>query len=146
MWIASTSWAIHSRLTSLPNIQTVGTIIGFTDKMQTLDLLKDYTQELFAKLVEESAHTSPPAPNSGSPFNPCPQCWNLSPANISLVTEPVLQRTAFSVYAAIYSVAHALHNLLGCNSTACVQRSKTKIYPWKVIFFFLLEVIAEDWN
>nr|APG29590.1 taste receptor type 1 member 3 [Siniperca chuatsi] len=133
VWIASTSWAIHRRLTSLPHIQTVGTIIAFTDRTQTLDLLTAYTQELFIKLSEESAKTSPPAPQSGNPDNPCPQCWNLSSANISLVTNHAVQRTAFSVYAAIYSVAQALHNLLGCNSTACKQGSETKIYPWKLL-------------
>ena len=137
VWIASTSWAINHRLTSLPNIQSVGTIIGFIDKTQTLDLLPAYTHELLTKLSEERAKTSPPAPKSkGNPDNPCPQCWNLSPANISLVTDPSVKRTAFSVYAAIYSVAQALHNLLGCNSTACMQGPETKIYPWKVISFF----------
>ncbi len=135
VWIASTSWAIHHQLTHLPNIQTVGTIIAFTDKTQTLDLLTPYTQELFMKLSEENAKTYPKA-KSGNPDNPCPQCWNFSAANISLVEDPAVKSTAFSVYAAIYSVAQALHNLLGCNSTACVQRSETKIYPWKVIYLF----------
>lgn len=136
VWIASTSWAIHHRLTSLPNIQTVGTIIAFTDRTQTLDLLTPYTRELFIKLSEENAKMSPPEAKSGNPDNPCPQCWNLSTANISLVTDPAVKNTGFSVYAAIYSVAQALHNLLGCNSTACMQGSETKIYPWKVIYLF----------
>ncbi|XP_051272037.1 taste receptor type 1 member 3 [Dicentrarchus labrax] len=132
VWIASTSWGISNKVTSLPNINTIGTILAFTDMTQTLGLLTDYTEELFSKLSEES-EMSPPAPESGNPLSPCPQCWNLSTANISLVQEPAVQRTAFSVYAAIYSVAQALHNLLGCNSTACVKGSETKIYPWKLL-------------
>lgn len=102
---------------------------------QSLDLLTNYTQELLIKLSEENVLTSPPVPTSDSPINPCSQCWNLSPANISLVTEPAVQRTAFSVYAAVYSVAQALHNMLGCNSVACMLGPETKIYPWKVNFF-----------
>ncbi|XP_039972000.1 taste receptor type 1 member 3 [Xiphias gladius] len=133
VWIASTSWAVHNRLTSLPNIQTVGTIIGFIDKIQTLDLLTAYTQELFNKLSKERMKTSRPPPKSGNPDNPCSQCWNLSPANISLVKDLAVQHKAFSVYAAVYSVAQALHNLLGCNSTACAWGSETKIYPWKLL-------------
>lgn len=136
VWIGSTSWTIHSQLTSLPNIESVGTIIGFTDRTQTLDLLTPYIEVLFAKMSKESARKSVPASDSSSFLNPCPLCWNLSPANITLVTEPVLQRTAFSVYAAIYSVAQALHNFLGCNSTSCDYGRGTKIYPWKVIFLF----------
>lgn len=134
VWVASTSWAIHSRLTSLPNIKSVGTIIAFTDKMQVLDLLTPYAEALFAKLSKEKLHQSTPNADSSTLWNPCPQCWNLSPANISLVTRPVLQRTAFAVYAAIYSVAQALHNFLGCNSASCDYGPATKIYPWKVTF------------
>uniref|UniRef100_A0A3Q3WB43 Taste receptor type 1 member 3 n=1 Tax=Mola mola TaxID=94237 RepID=A0A3Q3WB43_MOLML len=133
VWIGSTSWAIHNQITSLPNIETIGTIIGFSDKIHTLDLLTAYTEELLSKLSAQNAHTSPPASTRSNLLNPCPECWNLSPANISMVTEPVLQRTAFSVYAAVYSVAQALHNLLGCNSTTCMQRSEIKIYPWKLL-------------
>ncbi|KAI4826574.1 hypothetical protein KUCAC02_030019 [Chaenocephalus aceratus] len=84
VWIASTSWSINNQLTSLPNIQKIGTIVGFIDQTQALDELTAYTQ-----------------------------------------------RTAFSVYAAIYFVAEALHNLLGCNSTGCLK--ETKVYPWKLL-------------
>uniref|UniRef100_UPI0037E7B6BB taste receptor type 1 member 3 n=1 Tax=Semicossyphus pulcher TaxID=241346 RepID=UPI0037E7B6BB len=135
VWIASTSWAIHYLLTSLPNIQSVGTIIGFTDDTQTLDLLTPYTQKLFTKLSEERARTPPPTPppKPGNPDNPCPLCWSLSPANISLVEDPVVKRSAFGVYAAIYSATQALHNLLECNSTSCMTGADTKIYPWKLL-------------
>ncbi|XP_026163205.1 taste receptor type 1 member 3 [Mastacembelus armatus] len=133
VWIASTSWALHNRLTSLPNIQTVGTIIGFIDKTEILDLLTNYTQELLIKLSEERANMSSLAPQPGNPKNPCPECRNLSLANISLVTDGVLKRTAFSVYAAIYTAAQALHNLLGCNASTCMWGNETKIYPWKLL-------------
>ncbi|KAK9528826.1 hypothetical protein VZT92_012965 [Zoarces viviparus] len=134
VWIASTSWAINNKLTSLPNIETIGTIIGFIDETQPLHLLRPYTEELFTKLSEERAKTTLPAQNStGLPDNPCPQCWNLSLDNISLVTDPAVNHQAFSVYAAVYSVAQALHNLLQCNSTACMQGPETKIFPWKLL-------------
>ncbi|XP_003973391.2 taste receptor type 1 member 3 [Takifugu rubripes] len=131
VWISSTSWGIHNQVTSLPNIQSVGTILAFTDVTQNVDLLDAYTHALLTKLSEERADSPPPAQISGNPSNPCPNCWKLSPANISLVTAPVVQRSAFSVYAAIYSVAQALHNLLQCNSTAC--KKPVKIYPWKLL-------------
>ncbi|XP_039654326.1 taste receptor type 1 member 3 [Perca fluviatilis] len=131
VWIASTSWVLNDQVALLPNIQSIGTIIGFLNKVKTVDLLTQYTQELFTKMSEERANMSPSTPKV-NPDNPCPQCWNLSTANITLVTNDAVKRTAFSVYAAIYSVAQALHNLLGCNSTACMQGSDTKIYPWKL--------------
>ncbi|XP_041639530.1 taste receptor type 1 member 3 [Cheilinus undulatus] len=135
VWIASTSWAIHYLLIGLPNIQSVGTIIGFTDNTQTLDLLTPYTKELLTKLSKERANTplSTPPPKYGNPDNPCPQCWSMTAANTSLVEDPVVKRSAFGVYAAIYSAAQALHNMLGCNATTCNKGSETKIYPWKLL-------------
>ncbi|XP_031590916.2 LOW QUALITY PROTEIN: taste receptor type 1 member 3-like [Oreochromis aureus] len=136
VWIGCTSWAIHTRVTSLPSIETVGTIIAFVDKTDTLGLFTYYAMELFKKLSEERTKTSTPTTNPDSrnnPNNPCPQCWNLSPDNISIVEAPAVQTSAFSVYAAVYSVAQALHNLLECNSTACKWGSGSKIYPWKLL-------------
>ncbi|XP_067443061.1 taste receptor type 1 member 3 [Thunnus thynnus] len=133
VWIASTSWSIHNELTSLPNIQNIGTVIGFTENTTHLDLFTAYMKELFTKMSKERVKISPLASKSSIPDNPCPQCWSLSPANISLVEDPSVQASAFSVYAAIYSVAHALHNMLGCDSNACMWGAETKIYPWKLL-------------
>ena len=136
VWIGSTAWSLHNRLTSLPNIQRVGTVLGFTDMSQTLDRLIPYIQGLLIKLSQEKSDMSRPATKAYN--NPCPECWDLSPDNISLVKDAAVQRSAFSVYAAIYSVADALHKLLECSSTACMWGSETKIYPWKVMFVFFV--------
>ncbi|XP_029005495.1 taste receptor type 1 member 3 [Betta splendens] len=135
VWIASTSWSLSNQLTSIPNIQSVGTIIGFTDRTQRLPLLTPYSQALFSKISQESASNAPPpAPSGpGSPTDPCPQCRYLSTANMSLMNDPAVQRTAFSVYAAVRTAAQALHNMLGCNGSACMWSSETKIYPWKLL-------------
>ncbi|KAM9759777.1 taste receptor type 1 member 3 isoform 2-T2 [Menidia menidia] len=133
IWIASTSWSVSNRITSLPNIHTVGTIIGFIDRTNTLPLFSNYTLELLRKLSEEKRDTSPPAQMPGDPFYPCPECWSLSPDNFSLVTDAAVERAAFGVYAAVYSAAQALHNLLDCSSVACKWGPNTKVYPWKLL-------------
>lgn len=132
VWIASSSWAISDKVYSLPNIDSIGTVIGFIDETETLELLSPFTEVLFKKIHEAS-----PTEKPEDPYNPCPECWSLSPANVSLVKEESVQRTAFSVYAAVYTVAHALHKLLECNSAACKWSSSTRLYPWKVLEFFL---------
>ncbi|KAM4740283.1 taste receptor type 1 member 3 [Anableps anableps] len=133
VWIASSSWVIHNRLVYLPKIKDVGTIIGFVDKLDTLDLLTNYTEALFRKMSEERENISPPKLKSGYPDNPCPQCWNLSPANVTLVNDPGVKRLGFAVYSAVYSAAQALHKLLECDSAACKWGPNTKIYPWKLL-------------
>ncbi|CAG5979800.1 unnamed protein product [Menidia menidia] len=133
IWIASTSWSVSNRITSLPNIHTVGTIIGFIDRTNTLPLFSNYTLKLLRKLSEEKRDTSPPVQKPGDPFYPCPECWSLSPDNFSLVTDAAVERAAFGVYAAVYSAAQALHNLLDCSSVACKWGPNTKVYPWKLL-------------
>ncbi|KAJ8400732.1 hypothetical protein AAFF_G00395010 [Aldrovandia affinis] len=138
VWVGSTSWALHYQVTSLPNINTVGTMVVFADMTQKLDLLEDYAKELFSKLgkkreVRMQQDSPPPNTTKSSLFDPCPVCWNLSPDNISIMMTPLLQLTASSVYTAVYSVAHAMHRLLECNSTTCHKRADHNIYPWQLL-------------
>ncbi|XP_077458827.1 taste receptor type 1 member 3 isoform X2 [Stigmatopora argus] len=129
VWIASASWVFDNRLTSIPAMQSIGTVIGFTYKTKKLDLLPAYTEVLFTKLSEQKKTSY----DASKVQNPCPQCWNLSPANVSLVVDPAVMRISFSVYAAIYSVAQSLHNMLGCNSSTCIWDAETRILPWKLL-------------
>ncbi|KAJ7999059.1 hypothetical protein DPEC_G00211470 [Dallia pectoralis] len=133
VWLASDDWALQPDVSSLPDIQTVGTIIGFTAQNQNLTLLTPYMRVLLSRIREEALNR----PAAGPKTDPalmmaqCPECWNLSPDNMSLVTEPRVQMTAFSIYAAIYSVAHALHKLLMCDANSCQRDIRSPIYPWQ---------------
>ncbi|XP_030634149.1 LOW QUALITY PROTEIN: taste receptor type 1 member 3 [Chanos chanos] len=136
IWVASTAWALHNSMTALPNIHTVGTILAFADMTQRLGHFSSYMRELFTKIEEErlQSQSTEQVAESSPLDNPCPDCWQLSPDNMSLVEVPMVQRTAFSVYAAIYSIAQALHDMLGCNTTSCPAKTKhTKIYPWQLL-------------
>ena len=135
VWLASTAWAIHSSLTALPGIETIGTVLAFVDMSQPVKLFSPYVHELFAKLEKERLllGSPKPAPSTSPLDNPCADCWNLSSANASRVDTELVQRTAFSVYAAIYSVAHALHEALDCRENRCFRHPKyNKVYPWQV--------------
>ncbi|XP_031422953.1 taste receptor type 1 member 3 [Clupea harengus] len=135
VWVGSTAWGLHKGVAMLPNIHTVGTILAFADTSHPLALLNPYFRALFSKIQQErlSQSSLKPSANIPSMGNPCPSCWHISPDNMSLVEDTLLQRTAFSVYAAVKSVAHALHNMLGCNATMCPQQSSYKIYPWQLL-------------
>lgn len=144
VWVASTTWAVHSRIITLPGIETVGTVLGFTDMTQPVSLITPYTHELFTKIETERLKKQITAPQANvSPLdNPCPGCWNLSPANVSIVDTELIRRTAFSVYSAVYGVAQALHNMLGCSVSKCSKHPKnTKIYPWQVCFQVIKQII-----
>ncbi|KPP73540.1 hypothetical protein Z043_107364 [Scleropages formosus] len=132
VWVASSAWALSDLVISLPNIASIGTVLGFTDNTQKLSLLTSYVTVLFTRMKEEREKGLLWKEDYFPMANPCPSCSNLSPNNISLITQPVLQRTAFNVYRAVYSVAYALHQLLDCNAASC-QKGPSTIYPWQLL-------------
>ncbi|XP_061074748.1 taste receptor type 1 member 3 [Conger conger] len=139
VWVGSTSWALHNQVTSLAKIDTIGTMVVFADMTQNLQLLDGYARELFSKLGKEKelriSQAQPQQNMTASPnlFDPCPQCLDLSLDNMTLLNNSLLTHTASSVYVAVYTVAHAMHHLLGCNSTACHKRIDRSIYPWQLL-------------
>ncbi|CAL8339941.1 unnamed protein product [Merluccius merluccius] len=133
VWIASSGWALSPELTSLHNIHTIGTVIGFRVSNQRLPLFTSYAEELFTRMSKETKDGPESTPGPTHPKHPCPQCENFSPTNMSLVEDPYLQHTAFSVYTAIYSVAHALHTMLNCNVLSCMWGEDRKVYPWQLL-------------
>ncbi|KAF4093778.1 hypothetical protein AMELA_G00006070 [Ameiurus melas] len=136
VWLASTGWAVHSSIVTLPGIETIGTVLGFTAMTQPISLLTPYVQELFTKMAQQrlQMQITQPDPDVSPLENPCPGCWNLSPANVSIVETELVRRSAFSVYTAVYSVAQALHNMLNCSATGCARDPKAEnIYPWQLL-------------
>ncbi|KAI2659002.1 Taste receptor type 1 member 3 [Labeo rohita] len=133
VWVASTAWALNDIVSTLPGISSIGTVLGFADITRPLDLFTSYIRELFTKMEETQIPQEPDT--EISPLdNPCPRCSYLSQANVSMVEMSVVQRSAFSVYTAVYCVAYALHDLLGCNATQCALNPRTdNVYPWQLL-------------
>uniref|UniRef100_A0A8C1IW17 Taste receptor type 1 member 3 n=1 Tax=Cyprinus carpio TaxID=7962 RepID=A0A8C1IW17_CYPCA len=133
VWVASTAWALSDDVATLPGINSIGTVLAFADITRPLHLFTPYIYELFTKMEEMQIPQQPDA--EISPLdNPCPRCSYLSQANVSMVQIKLVQRSAFSVYTAIYCVAHALHNLLGCNATHCALNPRIdNVYPWQLL-------------
>ncbi|XP_048879134.1 taste receptor type 1 member 3 [Brienomyrus brachyistius] len=136
VWVASSAWSLDNLVYELPNINRIGTVLGFTENTQMLTSLTSYARVLLTRLGKERGNgLRIESDKSGYSHleDPCPDCWNLSQDNISIVTQPVVQRKAFSVYLAVYSAAHALHQVLGCNTTSCQKGADSKVYPWQLL-------------
>ncbi|XP_051769379.1 taste receptor type 1 member 3 isoform X1 [Ctenopharyngodon idella] len=133
VWVASTGWSLNDGVFTLPGINSIGTVLAFADITRPLRLFSPYIHELLKKMEETQIPQEPDT--EISPLdNPCPSCSYLSQANMSMVEVKLVQRSAFSVYTAIYCVAYALHDLLGCNATSCALNPKTdKVYPWQLL-------------
>ncbi|CAM5105689.1 unnamed protein product [Natator depressus] len=131
VWIATEAWVMSDIVTSIPNIQTIGTVIGFTIKGGIVPGFQDYVTDLFASVQQESFCRASweYSRDADSPvLGPqCRQCDNVSLPDISHLLE---NQQTYAVYVAVYSVAQALHQALGCTAEGC---PKATVKSWQLL-------------
>lgn len=130
VWIGTEAWMLSDITASIPNIQSIGTVLGFIMKAGTVpgfqkyvaDLLTSVQQDKFCQESREFNHLM----NSDMMDTHCKHCDHISLHDIS----SVLSHSQIQpVYVAVYSVAYALHRALGCTHQAC---PKASVRSWQV--------------
>lgn len=130
VWIGTEAWMLSDIAASIPNIQSIGTVLGFIMKAGTVPGFQKYVADLFTsvqqdKFCQESRKFNQ-LMNSDMLDTHCKQCDHISLRDISsMLNRPQIH----SVYIAVYSVAYALHRALGCTHQAC---PKASIRSWQV--------------
>uniref|UniRef100_A0A8D1Q4G2 Taste receptor type 1 member 2 n=1 Tax=Sus scrofa TaxID=9823 RepID=A0A8D1Q4G2_PIG len=125
VWIASESWAIDLVLHNVTELQRTGTFLGIATQAVSVPGFSEFR-------VRRSQGVRPALNRSsqGATCNQeCDSCMNTTESFNTMLTLSG-ERTVFSVYSAVYAVAHALHNLLGCNQISC---RKEVVYPWQLL-------------
>ncbi|XP_075136074.1 taste receptor type 1 member 1 [Leptodactylus fuscus] len=122
VWIGSESWSMDSQIAGLPNIKSIGSILGVSVAQiyfpKLVDFETDYVRSLKATFSSYYGCNQK-----------CEECHSFSLQNMSLPSQFAMS-AAFNVYSAVYAIAHGLHELLDCKSERC--RNET-IYPWQLL-------------
>lgn len=125
VWIGSEDWSASSLISSIPGVQSIGTVLGVSIKYSNISGF----QEFEAKVLEDAMHqdVSNVNTNSGNDCLQSTDVYNLARMGFPLEKHDVT--SSANVYKATYALAHALHQALGCDSGECQRR---RVYPWEV--------------
>ncbi|KAM4738119.1 taste receptor type 1 member 1-like [Anableps anableps] len=120
VWIAADAWSLHRKLPRRNEIRKIGTVVGIAEPIMTMQGFSDFIYSFKAQSQQEDT-------NKG---NLCNQLCNCS----SVTAEDIINADpsfSFSVYAAVYAIAHALHNVLQCGAGKC--NSNVKVHPHMIL-------------
>ncbi|XP_029433926.1 taste receptor type 1 member 3 [Rhinatrema bivittatum] len=132
VWLASEKWATSPSVAAIPDISSLGTVIGFAIKSGPMPGFREYVQRILANqgLGSEPPAVCVPGISRGKQ---CPECEMLTLANISSILDSTVYRTTFNTYTAVYALAHALHQLLQCDAGELNCTKDAQIYPWQLL-------------
>ncbi|NXV02324.1 TS1R3 protein, partial [Cettia cetti] len=133
VWVGTEAWMLSDIAASTPNIQSIGTVLGFVIRTATVPGFQEFVAELFSSVTQEEfcrrSRELNRLMNAEVLDTRCQQCDRVTLGDIW----PMLSVTTVQpVHVAVYSVAHALHRALGCTTKSC---PKTAIRSWQLLHF-----------
>lgn len=124
VWIACDTWSLNKKLPKERGIRNIGTVIGISQPVVAIPGFSDFIYSVRSQSYCENTHET---------F--CNQFCHCS----GLTAEEILDvdpSYSFSVYSAVYAIAHALHKTMQCTSAKCNRN--TTVHPYKVLIYGLL--------
>uniref|UniRef100_A0A8C7XTR9 G-protein coupled receptors family 3 profile domain-containing protein n=1 Tax=Oryzias sinensis TaxID=183150 RepID=A0A8C7XTR9_9TELE len=107
-WIADDGWSLNKKLQSMNGIQNIGTVLGVAQPVVAIPGFADF---IYSAISQTDGGDTEQKMFCNQKCN----CNNLSVKSL-LNADPSF---SFPVYAAVYAIAHALHNTLRCGSDRC---------------------------
>nr|UIS42912.1 taste receptor type 1 member 1 [Heliothryx barroti] len=131
VWVGSEDWSLDPTIRQIPGIQKTGTVIGISVEMPDSAMVKRFESWKAEKspVAENTDSVGGDGANGGSAQLDCTQrctACHLSASGLDIYDI----QASFNVYSAVYTVAHGLHDLLGCASGVC---RKGTVYPWQLL-------------
>ncbi|XP_035513501.1 taste receptor type 1 member 2-like [Morone saxatilis] len=120
VWIAADTWSLNKRLPKEKGIENIGTVLGVSQPVVTITGFSDF---IYASKSQNHCENAEQEMFCNQVCN----CSNLSAEDI-IAADPSF---SFSVYSAVYAIAHALHNTLKCGYGGC--NGNITAYPHMVL-------------
>uniref|UniRef100_A0A672R378 Double-strand-break repair protein rad21-like protein 1 n=1 Tax=Sinocyclocheilus grahami TaxID=75366 RepID=A0A672R378_SINGR len=133
VWIASQHWAMNQQLPREPGIGKIGTVIGITEKLLSLPGFNEFVYNKARGTTDVGRNDRPESEvqrKSKTCNQDCDYCSLLTAEEI-INENPTL---SFAIYSAIYTIAHALHQILQCDMNKC--HKNTMVKPYMVNYHF----------
>lgn len=129
VWIGTEDWSGSSVISEIPGVHTIGTVIGVSIKYVAISGFEEFERRVFEASVQhgDNKNVSDVTMSRSSDCTQSTDLYSLARMNFPLEKYDIT--SSFNVYKAVYAVAHALHQALGCDSGACQRR---RVYPWEV--------------
>ncbi|XP_068098271.1 taste receptor type 1 member 2-like [Hyperolius riggenbachi] len=122
IWLATETWSTSNNLYELPNMNMLGVVFGITLKYVKIPGFDDYLLNEYYRNRSNPENLNP----EENCNQKCDDCLNSTLNDFLRASE---NGASFSIYSAVYAVAHALHDILRCNITDCKIMD---VYPWQV--------------
>ncbi|KAL1269287.1 hypothetical protein QQF64_031576 [Cirrhinus molitorella] len=126
VWIASNAWSMDQQIPREPGIRKIGTIIGIAERLLSLPGFNEFIYK--TRETTDAGHNDSSESEVQTKSMTCNQycdyCSLLSAEEI-INENPTL---SFSIYAATYTIAHALHKVLQCDMNECHRNTMAKPY------------------
>ncbi|KAI7809126.1 taste receptor, partial [Triplophysa rosa] len=123
VWIASETWSMNHQLSREPGIGQIGTVIGITDRFMSLPGFHEFIYKTKKMNVYKNNDIESEI-QTRTCNQKCDNCSFLTMEE-TINEDPTL---SFAIYAAMYSIAHALHKVLQCDVRQCSKNTTVKPY------------------
>uniref|UniRef100_A0A8C2EJ38 Uncharacterized protein n=1 Tax=Cyprinus carpio TaxID=7962 RepID=A0A8C2EJ38_CYPCA len=123
VWIASHAWALNQQIPREPGIEKIGTVIGITDRLLSFPGFSEFVYK--ARATTDVGYDVAEGEVKSKTCNQVCHYCSLLTAEEIINENPSL---SFGIYAAIYTIAHALHKVLQCDIIECQKNTMAKPY------------------
>ncbi|KAM9270226.1 LOW QUALITY PROTEIN: taste receptor type 1 member 1 [Morus bassanus] len=127
MVVGSEDWSLAQTIWQVPGIQSISLVIEMLVEKTESTMLERFESWKMAEksAAAECAGSRGASGGIGGSTQRCTSCHLLTTA-----PDMYDAQASFNVYSAMYTVAHGLHDVLGCASGVC---SEGKVYPWQLL-------------